>query len=317
LWRRSCKNKSLSLLRRPRPIQRSRHAPIRLASDSTAVTITSLLNSRESSIFFSSSPDRVHAWLRALDERHLSSLTASEAARALRALSSCYVERRGRLAEGAALGSAGKRAAFALFYAPLHFFVTREIVRALAPGGGGVTRLHDLGCGTGAAGAAWALECGPVRVAGIDRHPWAVAEANWTYRQLGVDGRAVQGEMSRARIAASPSTGVLAAYAVNELPDAARAALLDRFLDLARRGTRVLVIEPIARRLTPWWPAWERAFVSAGGRADEWRFPADLPRRQHDLAVAAGLSTRELTARSLAVPAGLASSRGLDGEGPR
>jgi hypothetical protein len=34
-------------------------------------------------------------------------------------------------------------------------------------------------------------------------------------------------------------------------------------------------------------------------RLGEWRFPADLPRRQRDLAKAAGLDPRELTARSL------------------
>ena len=63
-------------------------------------------------------------WLEALDERHLANLTQSEATRALRALSSCYVERGQKLASGGPLDSAGKRAAFALFYSPLHFLVT-------------------------------------------------------------------------------------------------------------------------------------------------------------------------------------------------
>ena len=48
-------------------------------------------------------------WIAALDERHLADLTLPEVGRALRALSSCYVERRSRLAEGAALEGAGKR----------------------------------------------------------------------------------------------------------------------------------------------------------------------------------------------------------------
>ena len=67
-------------------------------------------------------------WIAALDERHLADLTLPEVGRALRALSSCYVERRSRLAEGAALAGAGKRAAFALFYAPLHYQATAHIV---------------------------------------------------------------------------------------------------------------------------------------------------------------------------------------------
>ena len=73
------------------------------------------------------------AWLEALERRHLADLTLSEVARALRALSSCYVERRDKLAEGGALSSKGKRAAFALFYGPQHLLITREILKALPP----------------------------------------------------------------------------------------------------------------------------------------------------------------------------------------
>src|SRR4029453_3065372 len=105
-------------------------------------------------------------------------------ARALGALSSCYVERRGRLAEGGALSSAGKRAAFALFYGPQHLLVTSLCVEALSDVRAGVTEIVDLGCGTGAAGVGWALASGARSIRGIDRHPWAVAEASWTYRQF-------------------------------------------------------------------------------------------------------------------------------------
>jgi hypothetical protein len=247
------------------------------------------------------SDQRFDAWLAAIDQRHLSDLTPSEVARALRALSSCYVERRSKLTRGAALGTAGKRAAFALFYAPVHFLIARQIVRALALDRVRLTQLLDLGCGTGAAGAAWALDASGVRIAGVDRHPWAVAEANWSYQQLSIPGRAVQLDVLRARLAASAEAGILAAYAVNELQDSGRAELLPRLIAAAARGAHVLVIEPVARRVTPWWSPWESAFLEGGGRADEWRFPAHLPPRQRDLAKAAGLDPRELTARSLYV----------------
>jgi hypothetical protein len=258
------------------------------------------------------SDDLPAAWLRALDERHLAQsnstapgrggpgrLTPSEAARALRALSSCYVERRSKLANGGALESAGKRAAFALFYGPLHFLVTRAVVRAIPGAAAGVTALQDLGCGTGAAGAAWALECGQVRVAGIDRHPWAVAEANWTYRCLGISGRATCGNLSQATIVGGQGRAILAAYTVNELADQNREALLRRLLGAHDAGARVLIIEPIARRMSAWWDTWQQAFAEAGGRGAEWRFPIPLPDRQRLLGRAAGLDPRELTARSL------------------
>lgn len=236
------------------------------------------------------------SWIDGLDERHLADLTPAEAARALRALSSCYVERRSRLAEGAALGTAGKRAAFALFYGPVHFLVTREVVRALRPPA--VSAIIDLGCGTGAAGAAWALDANAA-VAGFDRHPWAVEEARWTYAILGLRGRARKADIARVELAPEPGSAILAAYALNELSDWTRENLLPRLLEAATRGAHVLVVEPIASRPVPWWTDWAKAFRKAGGRADEWRFPVALPARQSQLARAAGLQPRELTARSL------------------
>ena len=71
----------------------------------------------------------VGAWLEALEQRHLASMTFAELRRALQALSGWYVERRRELKPGTALDSAGKRAAFALFYAPLHCMTVGRIVR--------------------------------------------------------------------------------------------------------------------------------------------------------------------------------------------
>ena len=238
------------------------------------------------------------AWLTTLEKRHLANLTPSQAARALRALSSCYVERRSKLAKGGALESAGKRAAFALFYGPLHFLVTREIVRAIEPARY-VAQILDLGCGTGAAGAAWAFESGRCTINGLDRHPWAVAEANWTYRAFGITGYAGQADIDRAPIRGRRGHGILAAYSVNEISAEVRGRLLPRLVEAHQHGARVLVIEPIAKRLAPWWAEWSDTFCGGGGRADEWRFPVDLPERQRQLGKAAGLDPRELTARSL------------------
>jgi methyltransferase family protein len=242
--------------------------------------------------------DPIDPWLHALDARHLATLTPSEVARALRALSSCYVERRAKLTSGAALDTAGKRAAFALFYGPLHFLVVHEIVRSLGSVFAAVREIVDLGCGTGSAGAAWAITCG-ARLTGIDRHPWAVDEANRTYRELGVRGRATQGDVTRVHINGRERLGILAAYSVNELADQPRVGLMTTLLDAHAAGARVLIVEPISRRVNRWWDTWQRGFEEAGGRADEWRFPANLPRRQQDLARAAGLDPRELTARTL------------------
>lgn len=241
-------------------------------------------------------------WLASLERRHLANLTVSEVARALRALSSCYVERRSKLADGGALASAGKRAAFALFYGPVHFFLTAEITRALPGATEGLSELVDLGCGTGAAGAAWAMAASVRRITGIDKHPWALAEAASTYRAFNLDGRTGRrdiGGAAQQTFRTGPGIGVLAAFAANELTNEGRAVLLAGLLAARDRGSRVLIIEPIARRALPWWEHWTRACLDAGGRTDEWRFPAGLPPTQRTLAKAAGLDPRELTGRSL------------------
>jgi hypothetical protein len=243
--------------------------------------------------------DPFPAWLAALERRHLADLTFQEVRRALQALSSCYVERRDRLSGGAALEGTGKRAAFALFYGPIHFLLVREIVRALGAASPPPSRIVDLGCGTGAGGAAWALEsAGGPAIRGVDRSGWAVHEAEWTYHALGVRGAARRADLGRAPL---PGTGeaAVAAFTVNELPPRERSSLLGRLLAAAARGARVLVVEPIARRGLHWWDEWSAAFREAGGRDDTWRFPARLPERLALLDRAAGMDHRELTGRSL------------------
>lgn len=237
------------------------------------------------------------AWLEGLEGRHLANLTASEVTRGLRALSSCYVERREKLSTGGALDGAGKRAAFALFYGPQHFLITREIVSRV--GGKDARMILDLGCGTGSAGAAAALASGARRIEGFDLNPWAVREANWTYRTFDLDGRASVTNVSRLRLRASPGTLILAAYSVNELPADARSEMLKGFEEAHRKGASVLVIEPIGRRVNLWWTEWANAFSRLGGRGDDWRLDVPLPPRQRLLAKAAGLAVQELTARSL------------------
>ena len=70
-------------------------------------------------------------------------------------------------------------------------------------------------------------------------------------------------------------------------------------LDAAARGARVLVLEPIARAVTPWWNETAARYVAAGGRADEWQLQTNLPPSTALLGKAAGLNSRELKVRSL------------------
>ena len=246
---------------------------------------------------------RFENWVAALEKRHLADLRVPEVTRALRALSSAYVERRHAVARGGPLDSAGKRAAFALFYAPLHFLAASHVLQSIEDATQPPpSTIVDVGCGTGAAGAAWAIAAGgPPVVAGVDRHPWAIDEARWTYRVLGVKGSARQGDATQI-LRVEKGGAVIAAYVLNELPSHARTRAEEQLFAAAARGARVLILEPIARGIAPWWDETARRVASAGGRADEWRFAIDLPPLLQTLDKAAGLNHRELTVRSLWLP---------------
>ena len=247
----------------------------------------------------SPSDDRFANWIAALEAKHFTELTFREVSRSLRALSSTYVERRQKLADGAALSGAGKRAAFALFYGPLHYLLIAHIVENLPGASANVQTLLDLGCGTGASGAAWAAACAkPPRLVGIDRHPWAIGEAAVTYRAFGIPATLRQGDIASATLPKSP-VSILAAFAMNEMGDAERDGLLSRLVERGAQGDRVLIVEPLAGFVARWWNRWRGVFEAAGGRADEWRLRTELPPIVAKLDRAAGLNHREITGRSL------------------
>jgi ubiquinone/menaquinone biosynthesis C-methylase UbiE len=238
----------------------------------------------------------------AAERRYMADLRVQEITRALRALSSAYVERRehgGRQHVHGALDTAGKRAAFALYYAPLHFVAVTEAVHALGATTPRPESIVDLGCGTGAAGAAWALAAGSdAAIAGIDRHPWAVSEARWTLAQLGLKGLVKQGDIDRLRVSRAHEF-TIAAYTLNELSDEARSRVERQLCERARRGGRVLIIEPLARGVVPWWSETAERMTAMGGRADEWKLGVDVPPIVKLLGTAAGLNYRELRFRTI------------------
>lgn len=236
------------------------------------------------------------AYLTALEQRHLADLRFSDVTRALRALSSAYVERReSALADHKALDGAGKRAAFALYYGPLHFLLVQHIAREI-----GVTFdpgvVVDLGCGTGVAGAAIAtLQSPPLGVIGFDTHPWTLDEARFTYSTFGLKADVRRVHAAKARFPVDTSV-IIAAFVVNELNEKDRGILLDEF---KRSRKHVLVVEPISQRISPWWDQWAGEFQTLGGRADVWKARIDPPPLVKKLAKAAGLRPDMLTARSL------------------
>lgn len=252
-------------------------------------------------------PPGFDRWLQDTEARHLRDMTPTEVARALRALSSTYVERRARLSGRGAFDTAGKRAAYALYYAPRRFLTLRAVLATLSPEPAPLT-VVDAGCGTGAAGAAWAVHAGSgSRVQASDSHPWAIDETRATLQAFAIPAEVRRGAIGGARQdlpwsgrqGPAGRRGVMLSYVVNELNDEDRATALASLLSVAGSGTRVLVVEPMSRKTSPWWPRWAEAVVKAGGRADEWRLTLTLPAITRQLGDAAGLDAAGATARTL------------------
>jgi hypothetical protein len=251
--------------------------------------------------------DPTNAWIDAVIARHTQNLSAPEFLKAVRALSARYVERRDELGRRSPTDSAGKRAAFAGFFGPIHFLTARAIAVALDAGRAEIETIVDLGCGTGVVGAAWAMTCARrPRLIGIDREGWALTEAAWTWRHMGLDGRTKRADLIDALDAAArpffrhpAALGIVLGWSANELDERERAALLPRLVALAERGASVLVIEPIARAAVPWWDDWAGQWTQSGGRSDLWKLDERLPSSLERLSEAAGFRREGLTARTL------------------
>jgi hypothetical protein len=249
---------------------------------------------------------RLTAWVDAVVARHTAAFSRPEFLKAVRALSSRYVEQRAALPGRSPLDSAGKRAAFAGFYAPLHLLTAFAALRQLLSDRPVPSTVHDLGSGTGVASAAWALACGTApRIDCVDLNSWVLDEARWNLRTLGLSGRTHRGDLVEALAASlrrtrhQSSTGLVCGWSLNELAPSARDQALGHLLEAAGRGAQVLVIEPVATSAVPWWAAWESRATAAGARADLWRFDDPLPASLAALDRDAGFDRDALTARSV------------------
>ena len=122
-------------------------------------------------------------------------------------------------------------------------FVTRAILdrrfRSRPPA---CSDVLDVGCGTGAAGAAWAVRS--ARVTAIRRHrsPPVGGRRKPTgpTASSGSPAAPTQRDVSRAALSGRHGTAVIVAYTANELADAAAPALLDQLLGAPSCGARAL-----------------------------------------------------------------------------
>jgi SAM-dependent methyltransferase len=243
-------------------------------------------------------------WLEACRARYVPPLSQRELHAGVRALSALYVEGRGagRVA-GRATEGVGKRAAFASYYAPLHFLTVHHALAALPGALGGVRRIFDLGCGTGVAGAATARAAAePLELTAVDRSGWALAETRHTLAAFGLRGRVRRGRLPGALPRAGAGDLLVLGWVVNELGETDREGLREGLDAAVARGARLLLFEPLAGGTAPWWPEWSAALAQHGVRDAELRVRPALPALLSELDRATGLRHGELGARLLHGP---------------
>ncbi len=242
---------------------------------------------------------RVDAWI----EQAVARLGVSvrDARKGVQSVSTVYVQRRneGRISTRTTEGTS-RRAALATYYAPLHFLTTYHAASALdldvtAP------RILDLGCGTGACGAAlgWLASDSRPAVTGLDRSGWALGEARATWRAFGLRGRARRTVLPAGLPRPRPGDLAVAGFVLNECEPEQREALLGWLADAARAGGHVLVLEPLATRISPWWDEACARLGERGLRSETLRFAIERPRWVAEIDRASGLDHREIGARVL------------------
>jgi SAM-dependent methyltransferase len=241
-------------------------------------------------------------WLADAIRRQSPPLSFREIRKGVQALSALYVEGRARgdLARRSVEGR-GKRAALATYYAPLHFLAVHHALRSAPEAlGPAPRRLIDLGCGTGATGAALAraFDSAP-EVVGIDRSGWALSEAQHTWASFRIRGRARRAELGAAAWSPREADLLALGWVVNELAPSERDGLLSRLRRAAQHGMGLFLAEPLARRTSPWWDQWARELEGLAVRALLVRVEIERPKWIEDLDRASGLDHAVVGARVL------------------
>jgi hypothetical protein len=242
------------------------------------------------------------AWLNARITQAERELSFREIRKGVQAIQADYLGRlKGRTLGGRAMEGRAKRAAFATFYAAIHHatvygWLQTEPLGSLPR----FQALHDLGCGTGAVGAAVArsLETRP-ELRGLDQHPWAVSEARDCYRLFGLRGGARRGTLPGGLPRIGAGELIVAGWSFNELDDRARESLIDPLKRSLGRGAGLLLFEPISEKICPWWSSWVRALQSQGAQEHRVKFAWDRPEWIRRMDRAAKMNHSILSARVL------------------
>ncbi len=201
----------------------------------------------------------------------------------------------------------GKKAAFATYYGPLHFLTVYPVVADwLKNCPNPPERILDLGCGTGACGAAIALalqhtfpDLAPPEVSCLDQSPWALGEAKKTYRAFGLEAKTKKGTLPRDFPRTRKADCIVLGWAVNELSRESNTVLLSKLASALQEPLTIFIFEPLSSKLSPWWDSWASRLSPAGVISKIFKTEQERPKWIEKLDHASGLDHRILGARVL------------------
>ena len=100
-----------------------------------------------------------------------------------------------------------------------------------------------------------------------------------------------------------PAGGIIVAgWSLNELEAPDRIGVLERLYPHLQKGAGLLVLEPLSRRVSPWWSAVVGELERVGGREAELTGPLPSVEWIQRLDQATGLDHRRAKCRGLWVP---------------
>jgi hypothetical protein len=133
----------------------------------------------------------------------------------------------------------------------------------------------------------------------VDRSGWALGEAQRTWAAFGLSGRTLRRRLPRGLPRPRPGDLLVLGWCLNELDGREREALLGGLAAARAHGARVLLLEPLAGAVAPWWEDARRALGGSGVWAAQVKRTIERPARIADLDHASGLDHRVIGVRAM------------------
>ena len=136
----------------------------------------------------------------------------------------------------------------------------------------------------------------PGKVFGVDRSAWVLGEARRTWSHFGIRHHTRRADHPNGTPEGARGDAFVLGWVVNELQPQDRDELRKRLDASIDRGARVLIVEPLARAVSPWWDSW---CETLDARSEIIRLRIERPAWVEDLDRASGLDHSTLGARVL------------------